>query len=66
MLTYRSSQGAPNHFWENIFSREGVKISKLKPVKALFIANHRIQCEFVGQLLKRGKNHLNGSIPFAA
>ena len=62
--TYRSSQGATNGFWENFF-QEGVKISKLKSVEALFIANHRIYCEFAGQFLTGGKNYLNGGIHFA-
>ena len=54
-----------NGFWENFLPREGVKISKLKPVEALFIGNHRIYCEFAGQFLKGGNNYLNGGIHFA-
>ena len=54
-----------NGFWENFLPREGVKISKLKPVEALFIGNHQIYCEFAGQFLKGGNNYLNGGIHFA-
>ena len=54
-----------NGFWENFLPREGVKISKLKPVEALFIGNHRNYCEFAGQFLKGGNNYLNGGIHFA-
>ena len=52
-------------FEKNFLSREGEKISKLKSVEALFIANHRIYCEFAGQFLKGGDNYLNGGIHFA-
>ena len=44
---------------------ERVKISKLKSVEALFIANHRIHCEFAGQFLKGDNDYLNGGIHFA-
>ena len=54
-----------NCFSENVLPREGVKISKLKPVEALFIVNHRIYCQFAGQFLKGGNNYLNGGIHFA-
>ena len=54
-----------NGFRENFLPREGVKISKVKPVKGLFIANHRIYWEFAGQFLKRGNNYLNIVIHFA-
>ena len=51
-----------NGFWENFLPREGAKI---RPVEALFIANHRIYWEFVGRFLKGGNNYLNGGIHFA-
>ena len=54
-----------NGFWENFLPREGVKIRKVKPVDGLFIANHRIYCEFAGQFLKGGNNYLNVVIHFA-
>ena len=54
-----------NGFWENFLPREGVKISKVKPVEGLFIANHRIYCEFADQFLKGGHYYLNVVIHFA-
>ena len=54
-----------NCFSENFLPREGVKISKLKLVEDLFIANHRICCEFADQFLKGDNNYLNGGIHFA-
>ena len=55
--TFRSPQ------W--FLPREGVKISKLKHVEALFIAKHRIYYEFAGQFLKWSNNYLKGGIHFA-